>query len=791
MRLLRSSSIYLFHRAIARDAARSFHTSGPSSSETPVPNKPLELDPAFQALLKDVDMSLTRSTTTSRKARKGKKGYVTSEHRELEVLETFPDVEDTSKVKTEDLDDIFPKSERQSPAASFGSRHLGAVVLPFELQRSIMGLISESDKPLIHFDAKRLFQQSPTADASADKHGTTPNTWSLHYVPPSYTETKSTDKLSHIRARKNRIRDGTAFATVVMPAQYSVIRSVLEHVRTRLGDEWASNVDGVIDWGSGTGSGLWAALHTFRNKHPKVSLSEQSEDPPLDAVEEASYETADAAEREALDAIEELESKVEDAQVVAEEAKEQVMDAKDAAEKAKEVARTRQEVGAEDAEEAAKAAEAAEAALRIAVDESVEAVEAVEEAVNALQAAEKSLRGETGVTPHEAEFADNLRSSIAHNKGDDIRLEDSTITSYIALERRDGLSSIARRLLKDIPSNTTVNFNKYLHNEDRVSKGSETGQRTIALSAFLLNTITSGYARKDLLKEIWYSGADVIVIIEDASVQGYQNVADARDYLLKLGRRERWAALNDDVEAEVIAKKELNENDVDAEVEEVIGSPVIPEDFPFSVEGLEEENAPYATTVDDIDGSGLSGKELEEALRLEAYSWPRINFAPMKRSGHVIIDACVPEGPIMRLTYPRSQGKQIYHDARKASWGDIFPHEPKNAPLVRYTGAKAKGPAQQSGYNPIPTLSKEDQEEEKLMMKVLGKDEEKVKKAKRVLHAKKLGKGRGGEGALAKAADVSNKAGWSHAIEGLRKESRERREARKEAKWSKQTRDGE
>ena len=37
----------------------------------------------------------------------------------------------------------------------------------------------------------------------------------------------------------------------------------------------------------------------------------------------------------------------------------------------------------------------------------------------------------------------------------------------------------------------------------------------------------------------------------------------------------------------------------------------------------------------------------------------------------------------MRLTIPRSQGKQPFYDARKSGWGDLFPHAPKNAPQVR------------------------------------------------------------------------------------------------------------
>ena len=79
----------------------------------------------------------------------------------------------------------------------------------------------------------------------------------MHYSSPSYTEVRSSSKISHIKARLNRQRDGTAFASVVMPAQYAVVRSVLEGVKTRLGDDWARDVERVVEWGSGTGAGMW------------------------------------------------------------------------------------------------------------------------------------------------------------------------------------------------------------------------------------------------------------------------------------------------------------------------------------------------------------------------------------------------------------------------------------------------------------------------------------------------------------------------------------------------------
>jgi ribosomal protein RSM22 (predicted rRNA methylase) len=36
------------------------------------------------------------------------------------------------------------------------------------------------------------------------------------------------------------------------------------------------------------------------------------------------------------------------------------------------------------------------------------------------------------------------------------------------------------------------------------------------------------------------------------------------------------------------------------------------------------------------------------------------------------------------MTIPKSQGKQTYYDARKSTWGDMFPHPSKNKEVERY-----------------------------------------------------------------------------------------------------------
>lgn len=90
---------------------------------------------------------------------------------------------------------------------------------------------------MLHSDAKRLF----SAPGSGE------DAWQTEYELRKYKSLK--------QAGRHAIRDGTAFASIALPAHYAAIYSVLEHVRRRLEPSW--DVKRIIDWGSGTGSGLW------------------------------------------------------------------------------------------------------------------------------------------------------------------------------------------------------------------------------------------------------------------------------------------------------------------------------------------------------------------------------------------------------------------------------------------------------------------------------------------------------------------------------------------------------
>jgi hypothetical protein len=104
----------------------------------------------------------------------------------------------------------------------------------------LTGDATESDKRQLHNDAKRLFL------ASEQESGSSEAEWEAKY---------DVKYRSRTQAARHFERDGTAFASIALPAHFSAIYSVLDHAKRRMGPEW--NVENVIDWGAGTGSGLW------------------------------------------------------------------------------------------------------------------------------------------------------------------------------------------------------------------------------------------------------------------------------------------------------------------------------------------------------------------------------------------------------------------------------------------------------------------------------------------------------------------------------------------------------
>ncbi|TFK56512.1 Rsm22-domain-containing protein [Heliocybe sulcata] len=556
------------------------------------PNTPLNLDPSLQALLKDVDISLMRAKSGAPLVEGSMRP---NPARELEVYDDLSDDEELQwDDEASEVEGLLQRGRdtRKSPAAHFGSGRIGSVVIPLELQNSINRLIADMDKPMLHQDAKRLFLDDEAGGWFA-----------------AYTKKYN----SYEQRAEHYKRDGAAFASIALPAHYSVIYSVFDHVKRRLGPDW--KVGRVIDWGAGTGSGLWAAAHSF-----------QSADEMIDS-----------------------------------------------------------------------------------------------------------------------------------------QLALSSVVNYIGIEKREGLLSMGKRLLQSINlGNMNVSWQRSLHEGDSVERAD--GGDVVALSAFQLSSLPTTFARKDLVKEIWESGANMIVLIDHNTTEGFENIAAARQKLLAFGRKELKNPTFDSLPAELkgahvvapcphdgvcplhhpgstrlvcgfsqrMQRPEFVRKTKHSGVgHEDIGysyvvirrgqRPGVPETKvgrigavgrrelekaaqdgePLKELKLAEEHHEPVTDHADVHVAGVTAlaeaegthEELQAQLRAEAYNWPRLVFPPLKRSGHVILDVCAPDTQLLRMTIPKSQGKQPYYDARKSGWGDIFPHEPKNKPQIRYqpTRAKRKG----------------------------------------------------------------------------------------------------
>lgn len=96
---------------------------------------------------------------------------------------------------------------------------------------------------------------------------------------------------------------------------------------------------------------------------------------------------------------------------------------------------------------------------------------------------------------------------------------------------------------------------------------------------------------------------------------------------------------------------------------------------------------PASIEVSEDDSTALTlsapSASSELAMRLESYAWPRLIRSPLKKGGHVTLDACCATGNIERFTISKACGKQAYQDARKAKWGDLFPHSSRSRNVIK------------------------------------------------------------------------------------------------------------
>ncbi|KAI0348145.1 Rsm22-domain-containing protein [Trametopsis cervina] len=569
-----------------------------------VPNARLELDPSFKDFIQSSEGMASWKATIDRHST----GSDVLRHppRELEVYPNDP-LETDDYLTSEQLDSQEISEEkhgRKSPAARFGSRSHGTIVLPSELQGSITRLISGSDKSMLHVDAKRLF---------TDNNGEEPQ-WDSAY------EVKYK---SRRQAQQHAERDGTAFASVALPSHYSAIVAVLDHVKHRLGPSWTA--EHVIDWGSGTGSGLWAAAHVFQKVPPSDTLEEVIE-PQISNSTIMTYLGLDKRDglvtigRRLLEGINLGETAITWKPTLKESHKRPSTDGNGS----------------------------------LAISAFM------------LSSLQTPLARKALVMEMWESGADTI-----------VIIDHSTVAGFECIaEARASLLRIGQKQLDSVENSAGAGCHVVapcphdkacpLHHAGPKSLVCGFSQR-LQRPEFVRRTKNSGQGHED-------AGYSYVVIRKGPRPPA---VGSKHGRIGDVGRRELQKIAEKD--------KTMIELTVDGEQQP---KPVTPLDV------ADADNAANQDVVVDL-GVEIPSHELQTALRSEAYYWPRLVFPPLKKNGHIILDSCTTEGKIMRMTIPKSQGKQPFYDARKSSWGDIFPHEPKNRPHEKFS-------PQHEGENPSP-----------------------------------------------------------------------------------------
>ncbi|CAO3685991.1 unnamed protein product [Umbelopsis ramanniana] len=208
----------------------------------------------------------------------------------------------------------------------------------------------------------------------------------------------------------------------------------------------------------------------------------------------------------------------------------------------------------------------------------------------------------------------------------------------------------------------------------------------LVLSAFTLGDTTSEALRKSSLQSLWDQTGDVLVLIERGTPVGFRIIAQAREWILDNNKEDEQTAhvvapCPHDKPCPMFRGEDLQPDRDWCHFSQRVERPKFLMKTKHSKINIED--AKYSYVILRKGPRPVSTSTNQEDLETEAYTWPRLVTPPLKKNKHVVMDVCTSSGEIQRMIIPKSQGKIPYRDARKSTWGDLFPHTPKNPAVVR------------------------------------------------------------------------------------------------------------
>ncbi|KAI8087978.1 mitochondrial small ribosomal subunit Rsm22-domain-containing protein [Gilbertella persicaria] len=250
------------------------------------------------------------------------------------------------------------------------------------------------------------------------------------------------------------------------------------------------------------------------------------------------------------------------------------------------------------------------------------------------------------------------------------------LEKYTGVDLSEDMLRIAEQLelsMRSSEHEQPIDFKRYLALDPK-SSGTD-----LVVSAFTLGDIASTALMKSTVEQLWAQTKDVLVLIDRGTPIGFSNIARARQWILDAEKSNVHvvAPCSHDKPCPLLFSPQAKPDDIWCHFSQRVQRPAFLMKTKHSKFNTEDSKYAYV-----ILRRG-SRPSLTNTIQEQAYQWPRLIQPPLKKNGHVVMDVCSTQGEIQRMTIPKSQGKIPYRDARKAMWGDLFPHSSKNKIVTR------------------------------------------------------------------------------------------------------------
>ncbi|KAJ2599460.1 37S ribosomal protein S22 [Coemansia sp. RSA 1721] len=293
-----------------------------------------------------------------------------------------------------------------------------------------------------------------------------------------------------------------------------------------------------------------------------------------------------------------------------------------------------------------------------------------------------------------------------------------SVEKYQGIDISEDMLICAENLVAGVPEQEgrirDIEFQRYM-----APPTSDQAKVDLVVASFALSELPTDEIRKTTVETLWQYTKDTLVIIDRGTPDAARIVSEARDQILGTNQAYTMAPIPNDLPDPTkdtpawmyfsqrvqrpmftMKTKHSKSNTEDLSYSYVVlrrgtrpENPVLSD----SADVDSQQNSPVSiseaqSNPDKYLPNGYLRKT-QERLAGEAYYWPRIILPPIKRKGHVTADVCTVNGHIERWVFTKSHDKQAYRDARKASWGDLFPHKPKSTAQRPYFNPKNKDDA--------------------------------------------------------------------------------------------------